>query len=94
MKDIARFPGPCIGDGNDGVRQIHDLAALIEEVNRNLPHHVLTIEDLVEFTFDRRSIINQREIGVDSLNFATALRAALRQDPDVILVGEPRPGDG
>ena len=92
LKDIARFPrGLVLVTGTTGSGKSTTLAALIEEVNRNLPHHVLTIEDPVEFTFsDRRSIINQREIGVDSLNFATALRAALRQDPDVILVGELR----
>src|ERR671910_1867641 len=53
--------------------------------------HIMTIEDPIEFLIrDRRSIVNQREIGVDTQSFANALRAALRQDPDVILVGEMR----
>jgi twitching motility protein PilT len=92
LKDIAVKPrGLVLVTGTTGSGKSTTLAALIEEVNRTLPHHILTIEDPVEFTFqDRRSIVNQREIGVDSMSFAAALRAALRQDPDIILVGELR----
>src|SRR5439155_5143332 len=67
------------------------LAALIEEINRSQPDHIVTIEDPVEFVFqDQKSLINQREVGIDSNDFHAALRSALRQDPDVILIGELR----
>src|SRR5437588_9913848 len=66
-------------------------AALIDEINRNRSEHILTIEDPIEFLHrHKRCIVNQREIGPDATSFAEALRAALRQDPDVILVGEMR----
>ena len=92
LKKISQMPrGLVLVTGTTGSGKSTTLAALLEEVNRTLPHHVLTIEDPIEFMFkDRRSVINQREVGVDSLSFAAALRAALRQDPDVILVGELR----
>jgi twitching motility protein PilT len=64
---------------------------MIDYINSNRTCHIMTIEDPIEFLIrDRRSIVNQREIGVDTQSFANALRAALRQDPDVILVGEMR----
>ncbi len=64
---------------------------MIEHINAERTSHIMTIEDPIEFLVrDRRSIVNQREIGVDTHSFSTALRAALRQDPDVILVGEMR----
>ena len=64
---------------------------MIDEVNRNRHDHILTIEDPIEFVHSHKQcIVNQREIGVDALSFAEGLRAALRQDPDVILVGEMR----
>ncbi|MFH1131348.1 MAG: ATPase, T2SS/T4P/T4SS family, partial [Pseudomonadota bacterium] len=67
------------------------LAALIDHLNHNFAYHIVTIEDPIEFTFsDCRSVINQRELGLDTTNFGRALRAALRQDPDVIFVGEMR----
>ena len=67
------------------------LAALIDEINRTRTEHIITIEDPIEYIFkDNRSIIEQREIGDDALSFARALRAALREDPDVIMVGEMR----
>lgn len=67
------------------------LAALIDEINQTRPDHIITIEDPIEYVFeDKRSIIDQREIGQDALSFARALRAALREDPDVIMVGEMR----
>jgi twitching motility protein PilT len=92
LKKVAMEPrGLVIVTGTTGSGKSTTLAAIIEEINRSLPHHILTIEDPIEFTFrDRRSVVNQREVGVDSMNFAAALRAALRQDPDVILVGELR----
>ena len=64
---------------------------MIDEVNRHRADHILTIEDPIEFVHrHKRCIVNQREIGVDATSFAEGLRAALRQDPDVILVGEMR----
>lgn len=67
------------------------LAALIEEINQTRPDHIITIEDPIEYVFeDKRAIIDQREIGQDALSFARALRATLREDPDVIMVGEMR----
>jgi twitching motility protein PilT len=67
------------------------LAAMIDFINRGRAAHIITVEDPIEFMHkDRRSVVNQREIGFDAESFATALRAALRQDPDVILVGEMR----
>jgi twitching motility protein PilT len=83
--------GLILVTGATGSGKSTTLAAMIEEINRTLPHHILTIEDPVEFMFqDKKCVINQREIGVDSNNFHNALRAALRQDPDVILIGELR----
>jgi twitching motility protein PilT len=67
------------------------LAALIDEINHTRTEHIITIEDPIEYVFeDDRSIIDQREIGEDALSFARALRSALREDPDVIMVGEMR----
>lgn len=83
--------GLIIVTGATGSGKSTTMAAMIEEINRTLPHHILTIEDPVEFLFqDKKSVVNQREVGVDSANFHQALRSALRQDPDVILVGEMR----
>jgi len=67
------------------------LAAMVGHINETFPKHVVTVEDPIEFLHeDNRSSVSQREIGLDTDNFASALRAALRQDPDVILVGEIR----
>src|SRR5207249_6803576 len=67
------------------------LAAMIENINRTRPLHVVTIEDPIEVLHsDKVAWVNQREVGQDSRSFLTALRAALRQDPDVILIGEMR----
>ena len=92
LKEVAlKKRGLVLVTGATGSGKSTTLAAMIEEVNRSVAHHILTIEDPIEFTFrDRRSVINQREVGVDSKDFKSALRSALRQDPDVILVGELR----
>ncbi len=92
LKSVAREPrGLVLVTGATGSGKSTTLAAMIEEINRTLPHHILTIEDPVEFVFqDQKCVVNQREIGVDTPNFSQALRAALRQDPDVILLGELR----
>src|SRR5205807_3052271 len=77
--------------GPTGSGKSTTLAALIDEINRKRAEHILTIEDPVEFVHrHKRCIVNQREIGPDAPSFAEALRAALRQDPDVILLGEMR----
>ena len=64
---------------------------MVDYINRNKHHHILTIEDPIEFVHDNKlSLINQREVHRDTLSFNAALRSALREDPDVILVGELR----
>ena len=83
--------GLVLVTGPTGSGKSTTLAALIDEINRNRSEHILTIEDPIEFLHrHKRCIVNQREIGPDAASFAEALRAALRQDPDVILVGEMR----
>jgi twitching motility protein PilT len=83
--------GLVLVTGTTGSGKSTTLAAMIEHINANRTCHIMTIEDPIEFLIrDRRSIVNQREIGVDTLSFGSALRAALRQDPDVVLVGEMR----
>jgi len=83
--------GLILVTGTTGSGKSTTLASMINHINMNRTCHIITIEDPIEFLIkDRRSIVNQREIGVDTNTFAHALRAALRQDPDVILVGEMR----
>ncbi|HDP25378.1 MAG TPA: type IV pilus twitching motility protein PilT [Deltaproteobacteria bacterium] len=83
--------GLVLVTGTTGSGKSTTLAAMINHINTNRNCHVITIEDPIEFLHrDRKSIINQREVGSDTNSFAMALRAALRQDPDVILVGEMR----
>ncbi len=77
--------------GKTGAGKSTTMAALIDRINRERPGHILTIEDPIEYLHpNRRSMVHQREVGIDTADFATGLRAALRQDPDVILVGELR----
>jgi twitching motility protein PilT len=84
--------GLVLVTGTTGSGKSTTLAAMIEHINANRTCHIMTIEDPIEFLIrDRRSIVNQREIGVDTLSFGSALRAALRQDPDVVLVPSPPP---
>jgi twitching motility protein PilT len=83
--------GLILVTGITGSGKSTSLAAMLDHINRTAASHVVTIEDPIEFVHkDRRSVINQREIGFDAVSFSKALRAALRQDPDVILVGEMR----
>jgi len=83
--------GLILVTGTTGSGKSTSLAAMLEYINATRTSHIMTVEDPIEFLIrDRRSIVNQREIGVDTHSFANALRAALRQDPDVILVGEMR----
>ena len=77
--------------GPTGSGKSTTLAAMIDLINREREDHILTIEDPIEFLHQhKRSIVNQREIGSDADSFGLGLRAALRQDPDVILIGEMR----
>jgi twitching motility protein PilT len=89
---LAEEPrGMVLVTGVTGSGKSTTLAAMIDHVNRIKACHIVTIEDPIEFTFtDKRSVINQRELGLDTTSFTRALRAALRQDPDVVLVGEMR----
>jgi twitching motility protein PilT len=83
--------GLVLVTGTTGSGKSTTLAGMIDYINSNRTCHIMTIEDPIEFLIrDRRSIVNQREIGVDTQSFSNALRAALRQDPDVVLVGEMR----
>lgn len=92
LKKIADEPrGLVLCTGTTGSGKSTTLAAMIDRINRNRTEHVMTIEDPIEFLHrDKKSIINQREMDVDTFSFSTALRAAMRQDPDVVLVGEMR----
>jgi twitching motility protein PilT len=92
MKKIAAEErGLVLVTGTTGSGKSTSLAAMIDHINANRTAHVITIEDPIEYLHrDLQCIINQREIGVDTRSFAYALRSALRQDPDVILVGEMR----
>ena len=83
--------GLILVTGTTGSGKSTTLAAMVDHININQTCHIMTIEDPIEFLIrDKRSIINQREVGVDTTSFPQALKSALRQDPDVILVGEMR----
>src|SRR5881394_3073669 len=92
LKKIAdEERGLVLVTGTTGSGKSTTLAAMIDHINRTRSAHVMTVEDPIEFLHrDNRSMINQREVSVDTRSFAQALRSALRQDPDVILVGEMR----
>ena len=92
VRDLAHLPrGLVLVTGPTGSGKSTTLASLIEEINRSYSRHIITIEDPVEFDLaSNASVIEQREIGMDCPNFASGLRHVLRQDPDVILVGEMR----
>jgi len=92
IKAIAQYErGLILVTGITGSGKSSTLAAMIDEINRTTNKHIVTIEDPIEFLIrDRKSILSQRELGVDTTTYARALRAALRQDPDVILIGEMR----
>ena len=83
--------GLVLVTGTTGSGKSTTLAAMLDHINANETNHIMTVEDPIEFLIrDKRSIINQREVGVDTMSFSQALKSALRQDPDVILVGEMR----
>src|SRR5207247_11274696 len=80
--------------GVTGSGKSTSIAAMLDYVNEREPHHILTLEDPIEFTYtDKKAYINQREIGIDAMDWHKALNDAVRQDPDVILVGELRDVD-
>ncbi|HSH72150.1 MAG TPA: type IV pilus twitching motility protein PilT [Methylophilaceae bacterium] len=92
FKEIANNPrGIVLVTGPTGSGKSTTLAAMVDYVNENEFGHILTVEDPIEFVHvSKKCLINQREVGPHTLSFANALRAALREDPDVILVGEMR----
>ena len=92
FKDMIMRPrGLVLVTGPTGSGKSTSLAAMVDYLNDNVDHHIITIEDPIEFYHNhKKSTVNQREVGVDVTSFAEAIRRALRQDPDVILVGELR----
>lgn len=91
-KELVRKPrGLILVTGPTGSGKSTTLASMVNLINSERSCHILTLEDPIEYLHKHnKSIVNQREIGIDSISFSNALRAALRQDPDVILVGEMR----
>ena len=92
IKKIAESPrGIVLVAGHTGCGKSTTLAAMIEHINANFKKHLITLEDPIEYVFeDNQSVIEQREVGLDTLTFHHALRNVLRQDPDIIMIGEMR----
>jgi twitching motility protein PilT len=92
IKKIAESQrGIVLLAGSTGCGKSTTLAAMVEHINSNFKKHIITLEDPVEYAFeDNQSVIEQREIGLDTLSFHYALRHVLRQDPDIIMIGEMR----
>ncbi len=92
LRELTQKPrGFVLVTGPTGSGKSTTLAAMLDVINSEKPDHILTIEDPIEFLHEhKKSIVNQREVGADAPDFALGLRAALREDPDVILVGEMR----
>jgi twitching motility protein PilT len=92
ISDLAEEErGIVLLTGTTGSGKSTTLAAMVDHINQTRPRHIVTIEDPIEYLHrDRKSIINQREVGFDTTSFKRALRRVLRQDPDVILIGEMR----
>jgi len=92
IKKVAESPrGIVLLAGSTGCGKSTTLAAMIEHINNNFKKHIITLEDPVEYAFeDNQSVIEQREIGLDTLSYHLALKHVLRQDPDIIMIGEMR----
>lgn len=92
LSDLTRcHAGLILVTGATGSGKSTTIAAMVDHINRERAVHILTLEDPIEYTFqNRRAMVNQREIGADSADFQSAMRSALREDPDVIVVGELR----
>ena len=92
LRDIAMEPrGIVLVSGTTGSGKSTTLASMLQQINNASAKHIITLEDPIEFVFeDDKSVIEQREIGLDSLSFAAGLKHILRQDPDVIMIGEMR----
>src|SRR2546423_13704364 len=92
LKQIAQSPrGIVLLSGSTGCGKSTTLAAMIEHINAHAKKHIITMEDPIEYVFeDNQSVIEQREVGLDTASFEHALRHVLRQDPDVIMIGEMR----
>ena len=92
LDKLAEEPrGLILFTGPTGSGKSTSMAAVIEKINQERAEHILTVEDPVEYVFEqKKSLIHQREVGADVESFASALRSALREDPDIILVGEMR----
>ncbi len=92
VRKIAESPrGIVLVAGSTGSGKSTTLAAMIEHINANFKKHIVTMEDPIEYVFeDNQSVIEQREVGLDTLSFEHALKHVLRQDPDIIMIGEMR----
>ncbi|MGD1084171.1 MAG: PilT/PilU family type 4a pilus ATPase [Verrucomicrobiota bacterium] len=92
LRQIAESPrGIVLLAGSTGCGKSTTLAAMVEHINANSRKHIITLEDPIEYVFeDNQSVIEQREVGLDTLSFEEALKHVLRQDPDVIMIGEMR----
>ncbi|AIF43207.1 type IV pilus twitching motility protein PilT [Virgibacillus sp. SK37] len=92
LKEIVKQPqGLVLVTGPTGSGKSTTLASMIDHLNQSVRKHIITLEDPIEYMHKhRQSVIDQREVGIDTANFANGLRASLRQDPDIILVGEMR----
>src|ERR1700733_8174258 len=94
LRQIAESPrGIVLLAGSTGCGKSTTLAAMVEHINANSRKHIITLEDPIEFVFeDNQSVVEQREIGLDTSSFEKGLKYVLRQDPDVIMIGEMRDG--
>jgi twitching motility protein PilT len=92
IRQIAESPrGIVLVAGSTGCGKSTTLAAMIEHINANFKKHVITLEDPIEYVFeDNQSVVEQREVGLDTLSFHHALKHVLRQDPDILVIGEMR----
>jgi twitching motility protein PilT len=92
LRKIAESPrGIVLLAGSTGCGKSTTLAAMVEHINANFKKHIITLEDPIEFVFeDNQSVIEQREVGLDTQNFEAGLKHVLRQDPDIIMIGEMR----